>query len=216
MLPEGYRPTAEFNRRIADHTLTLRQLTRPAAQLYLDRYLPDIEGDDREWILHHYAGTHIPVPIKPTPQDAFFCAAMYMAGVSLGDLAKLYRITKQTVHQKVCRRTSEAERKNLRDHPTMVDLEVLELAKRMFETAHQADPSSFMTSHPLEVGRGLLKSAASLVALDRGTGELPNRPRRYANRNISQPTEAPPAPSTPAPSQPNVLRPEEQSFLESL
>lgn len=224
-VPEGYVPSLEIHKRLLDHALIMRTMSPEMVALYLDKYLPDIEGYDRVWTIRHYAGTRRRQHIKAQKQDSVFAAAVFMAGVSLGDLAMLFGIRKQTAAQKVHKHTTPQERETMRDAPPMVDLEALELAKRIFDDA-VLQGYDYVGLTPLEIGRALLKAAHALVTDDRGTTDMPDRPRRYANMNISQPEPTsdpepsdPPAsglsePVTPAPA--NVLRPEEQDFLNNL
>lgn len=226
----NYVPSLDVHRQLLDHAITLRQLERPAGEVYLDKYLPELTTEDREWALSHYCGTRTrPMPAKP--DDALFCAAMFMAGVSYGDLSMLFKIRKQTVAQKVSRRVSDTERKTMRDELKVMDLEVLALCKEIFDNARAVSGHSYEGVHPLEIGRGLLKAATALIARDRGDAdfaEARNRPRRYANMDISpaqpaldgppvtppaEPTSEPPCGSSPTP---NILRPEEQEFLKGL
>lgn len=236
--------TLEQHKEIFPHRLTLKLLDRESAKLYLDKNLPDLDGPALEYALS-LSGQHIYVKTVAKPQDPLFCAAMFLAGVSLGDLSLLFNIAKQTVAQKIARRLSPTQRKELRDRLQSLDLEVLALARRLFNDALAAEPSVWEDVHPLEVGRALLSSATAMVALDRGEEPAPSRPRRYSNMNISQPSgkeiaaelvgplpeagsdttdspdlTAPPSepqtvPLIPVPS-PSVVRADEQSFLDSL
>lgn len=230
----------ELARRVFPHRLHIKALPRRAAEVYLDQHLPDLEGDDREYALS-FAGQHIPEPKKPQPQDALFCAAMYQRGVSLGDLAKFFGIKKPTVHQKIGRKLNEAERQ-LRDRLDALDPEVLSLCYELFNKALAVAPGCYDGQYPIDIGRGLMSASMALVAEDRGEEPAPSRPRRYSNRNTltkegkelaAEVVEAAKQRENAEESigilahgeellekhqlpQPNVVRPEEQSFLDSL
>lgn len=221
---------------VLPHRLHLKMLPRRAAELYLDDYLPDLEGEDREYALS-FAGQKLINPIKPRPQDHVFCAAMFQAGVSLGDLAKLFGIKKPTVHQKIGRKLNEEERQQ-RDRLDALDPEVLALCLRTFRMALEVDPSCYDDQYPRDIGRALLSASIAIVAEDRGETPAPSRPRRYANRHISEPSgkeiaaelvaEAEshtPEPDEPTvlpvtepsqPAQPNTVRPDEAEWLNTL
>jgi hypothetical protein len=209
----------ELARRVLEHRLTLKMLPRPAAEVYVDRNLPDLDDEAREYALS-FAAQNLPPKGPAAPQDALFCAAMFLAGVSLGDLSRLFGIAKQTVHQKVSRRLNRDERQQ-RDQLQILDLEVLALCRRIFNEAVQVSPTAFDGVYPTLIGRGLLKSANAIVREDRGDDPLPARPRRYSNMNISQKTGQEQAAEIleqveqPA-AEPNTVRPEEQDFLDTL
>lgn len=228
-LPEGYKPSFEVRKVLLNHALLMRTMSPQMVALYLDKHLPEVEGHDRLWTIKHYAGTKRTTHRKAQPQDSLFGAAMFMAGVSLGDLGMLFGIRKQTVAQKVQKHATPEERATMRDNPMMIDLEALQLAKTIFDDAviQGLDPAQIT---PLELGRGLLSASHALIAAERGTDEIPDRPRRYSNMNTStgqevakaiiaqvqQKQEQQEADSTAPQTPPTVVRPEEQSFLDTL
>lgn len=217
------------------HGPQIKLLSREAASLYLDRYIPDMDEEDREYFLQQ-AGKRIPVKLPPKPQDPLYCAAMFMSGVSLGDLALLYGVRKQTIQSKVNTRVTRTEKQELREQLDALDLETLALTKEMFYQAVELDANAWEGVHPVDIGRALLSGARERIAADRGDEPEPSRPRRYANTNISQrsgkeqaaeilagvgqdtPAPAPPTdPPLPVPSQPaQVVRADEQAFLDTL
>lgn len=218
------------------HGPQIKLLSRESAVVYLDRYLPELtDEEDREFFLQQ-AGKRIPPHQPPRPQDPLFCAAMFLVGVSLGDLAMMYGVRKQTIQAKVANRLNPTERATLRDRLDALDLETLALAREMFYQAQQVQAGVWEGVHPLEIGRAVLHAAQERIARDRGDEPEPSRPRRYANTNISQrsgkeqaaeilagvgqdtPTPAPPTdPPLQVPSQPaQVVRADEQAFLDTL
>lgn len=218
----------ELAKTVLPHRLVLKMLPRRAAELYLDDHLPELEGEDREYALS-FAGKAIPPKQPPKPQDPLFCSAMFLAGVSLGDLAMLFGIQRQTVQQKIARRINRDERQTMRDQLQAMDLEVLALCRDIFNTALKENPLCWEAYHPLEIGRALISGANAIIARDRGEEPLTSRPRRYSNMNISQPTAAEiieqvkpelieDQDGAPLPDkfQPNTVRPEEQDFLDTL
>lgn len=236
------RATAEM---LLGHTLNIRLMTRAGAERYLDQYLPTLEGQDREYALS-LAGVNLPKPTPHTPRDAIYCTAMYMAGVSQGDLANLFGVRRQTIQQKINRTITKAERATLRDELQVMDLEVLALTRRMFMDSIEIAPTVYDNVFPIDIGRALIQAATKVIMQDRGEGDTPkpsDRPRRYANMNISTPmkeeiaelaslhnipeeeltpkrevhdVEIPPQPASAPSAQPNVLRPEELEFLKGL
>jgi hypothetical protein len=174
--------------------------------LFLEDHLPDLSDEDRDWAVNHYCGTRTE-PLAPGSDDPTFCAAMFLAGVSLGDLAALFRVRRQTIQQKIARRLSPAERKNMRDSIPALDLEVLTMAKDMFDSALRAAPASFKGWHALAIGRALLAAASAKVSEDRELADAEPRPRRYSNMNNSAKTEASTLVASAAPSAESTLGP---------
>jgi len=173
---------ADKAKELFPHRLVIKLMTRLAGELYVDNYLPELDEEARAYLLE-MCGQHIPSKGPPKPQDPLFCAAMFLAGVSLGDLAMLFNIRKQTIQQKVVKHCSKVEREKLRDRPPMVDLESLALCRKIFDEAIAISDSAFTGQHPLTIGRALLSSANDVIARDRGDEPQPDRPRRYSNMN---------------------------------
>lgn len=177
----------ELAKLILPHRSTLKLLDPDSAKRYLDKHLPELDGPDLEYAMS-FAGQRVNHKQQPKPQDPLFCAAMFLAGVSLGDLAMLFGIQRQTIQQKIARRLSPTERKELRDTLQAMDLEVLALCKDTFDTALKSNPDAWEGIHPIDIGRALISGANAIIARDRGEEPLTDRPRRYSHANISQPS----------------------------
>lgn len=175
----------EIALKLQPHMGNLRSVTRPAGEAYIDRYLPELDGQDREYAVSQ-CGINLTPQFKIEPQDALFVTAMFMAGVSQGDLAALFGITKQSIQVKIYRHTTKAERTTLREYPVTMDLEAIAIAREIYYVMAKDNPA-LVNKSPSELGRSLLTAANSIMMQDRGDDFKPiERPRRYAKSNISQ------------------------------
>lgn len=238
----SYVPDMEYARLIIAHRLPLKNMTRDVGELYLDKYLPELTEEQREFTLE-LCGQKI-APLKDQPRDPLFVAAMFMAGVSQGDLALLFGVRKQTIQSKIYNCTTKAERETMRDRPDNIDLESVAVARDMYYMMCEGN-TELSKKSATELGRLLLNAANAIMAKERGDELIAPRPRRYSGLNTStgkeeaaalvaqahekmesdeyheplleQPAEPEVSSEQPAqPSSANVVRPDEQAFLDSL
>lgn len=161
----NYVPPKSVHYRVLPHIKSLRMLTSYGITAFFEKHLPDVEDQDVQWYIDHYANKDRK-PAAPKPNDPLFCAAMFMVGASLGELALLFNITRQTIYQKVCRRVNTVERQKLRDNLGPISFEMLSQAKEIFDDSLASSPGCYDDKHPIDIGRALISAARALVFED--------------------------------------------------
>jgi hypothetical protein len=169
-----YQLTKQFGDRILPHRIALKSMSRTAGEVYMKDYMPDVEGEELEYALS-LCGRSIQ-QVVTRPDENIFIAGMFLCGVSMGDLARAYNITRQAIQTRINRKINRTEKATLRMPMFIADVELIMLCRRIFIIGAEHD--SFTGIHCRDVAHGILTAARAIIDKDREGDEQPVQPHR--------------------------------------